>query len=88
MGRAVVYVSLKRQSFQQPRYDVEIVLPCELPHRAAAEDFHVEAICTDDVDRLGERARDVANREEQEKLALVPVAVVAVLRAGKDGKAR
>ena len=31
MGRAVVYVSLKRQSFQQPRYDVEIVLPNELP---------------------------------------------------------
>lgn len=31
MGRAVVYVSLKRQSFQQPRYDVEIVLLNELP---------------------------------------------------------
>lgn len=37
MGRAVVYVSLKRQSFQQPRYDVEIVLLNELP---ASEGVH------------------------------------------------
>ena len=31
MGRAVVYISLKRQSFQQPRCDEEIVLLNELP---------------------------------------------------------